>query len=170
MDPIPIPNQIPEKISPETVVPQLPPESSSGGPAATVTDRVFEELGRSPKTRKLATPEWTSELVLLAGAVRADDLSAAIRKCVVGAPEGLTEAALKQRIVGFVANARNIEAVRRVRAEELEEPPKKPHPPGYIPLGLRPDIPPPPMPFSGDPNEPIENSPFPFLNAVGGKA
>ena len=158
-----------EKAQPETVVLHSIRGNPAGGSAATVTDRVSEELERSPKTRKLATAEWASELVLLAGAVRADDLCAAIRKCVVGAPEGLTEAALKQRIVGFVANARNIEAVRRTRAREVEEP-AKPHPPGYIPLGLRPDIPPPPPLFTGDPNEPILDSPFPFLNAMGGKS
>ena len=197
-DPVPIPSRPvptrPDEMPSETPTPRSLPATLVGGPALlksavvgdlerdlpptppptpvlpTIAAKVFEELGRSLKTRKLATHEWADELVLLAGAVRADDLCAAIRKCVVGAPEGFSEAALKQRIVGFVANARNIEAVRRTRAEQAEEPPKKAHTPGYIPLGPRPDIPPPPMLITGDPNEPIKDSPFPFLNAMGGKA
>lgn len=96
-------------------MPPISPGGVPGGAAASISEQVQGELRRSQKTRGFATREWADELCGIAGAVRPSDLVAAIRKCVVGAQDGLTEQALKQRITGFVAKARTIEGVDSAR-------------------------------------------------------
>jgi hypothetical protein len=110
----------PDLISSESLEPLSQPEAPASGPARSDSERILEELRRSPKTRPFATREWADELSLLAMGVRSGSVVAAIRKCVVGSQDGMSEQALKSRITGFVSKARRFEAVEDDERAEAE--------------------------------------------------